>query len=326
MSTEVPRSRRSHDRADRQARNRLIGLSGVAALALVGGLTLFWWYRAQDPVRDGAPGWFPDGRALVFAGEVGTGRADIYRMDLDGGGREQLTEDPANDSAPAVSPDGRRIAFESDRDGNYEIYVMDVSGANQVRLTNDPARDQAPTWSPDGRRLAFTSDRDNRASADVYLMNADGTGVERLSNDQAHWAPQFSPDGTKLAAQVNLDVQIFGLTDGSRQRLTFAPQNGMNPTWSPDGRRLAFVTTRNGRAEIFTMNADGADAKVLVTMATGYAIDPRWSPDGSRVAFVMVPAVEAGAEPAPTDTPRPEDAPAIYTIEVASGVVTRLSR
>ena len=326
MSTEAPRSRRSHDRADRQARNRLIGLSAVAALTLVGALALFWWYRALDPVRDGAPGWFPDGLALVFAGEVGTGRADIYRMDRDGGGRSQLISDPANDSAPAVSPDGRRIAFETDRDGNYEIYVMDVAGTNPVRLTNDPARDQAPAWSPDGRRLVFTSDRDSRASADVYVMNADGTGVERLSNDQAHWAPQFSPDGTKLAVQVNLDVQIFGLGDGSRQRLTFAPQNGMNPTWSPDSRRLAFVTTRNGRAEIFTMNADGSDAKVLVTMATGAVIDPRWSPDGNLVAFVMVPEVDAAAAPAAADEPRPEDAPAIYTVEVSSGVVTRLSR
>jgi Tol biopolymer transport system component len=294
----------------------------VSALAVVAVLGFYWWYTSQDPARDGAPNWFPDSQALVFAAEVGAGRADIYRMNADGGGRDQLTTHEANDSSPAVSPDGTRIAFESERDGNTEIYVMDADGGNQVRLTNDPARDAAPAWSPDGRRIVFTSDRDNRASADIYVMNADGTGVERLTNDLSNWAPQFSPDGQRVAVQVNRDVVILNLSDGTRQRLTFDPQNGMNPTWSPDGRRLAFVSTRNRRAEIFTMNADGSDPTPLVSMAAGSAIDPRWSPDGTRVAFVMVPM----AEPGPDGEMRPEDVQAIYTIEVASGVVTRLSK
>jgi Tol biopolymer transport system component len=288
-------------------------------VAALGG---YWWYSSQDPARDGAPNWFPNGQALVFAAEVGTGRSDIYRMNLDGSGRDRLTDHESTDSSPAVSPDGARIAFESERDGNSEIYVMDAGGGNVTRLTNDPARDAAPAWSPDGRRIVFTSDRDNRASADVYVMNADGTGVERLTNDLAHWAPQFSPDGQRIAVQVNLDVVVLNLADGSRQQLTVAPQNGMNPTWSPDGRRLAFVSTRNRRVEIFTMNADGTDPKVLVTMAAGSVIDPRWSPDGARVAFVLVPDAPAG----PDGEARPEDVQAIYTIEVDSGVVTRLSR
>lgn len=320
MRTDPRPTRRTHDLADRHARNRLLTGVTLAAFTVVAGLALYWWYGAQDPARDGAPGWFPDGRALVLAAEVGDGRADVYRMDLDGGGRERLTTDEANDTAPAVSPDGTRIAFESDRDGDPEIYVMDADGRNVVRLTHDPARDMAPAWAPDGRRIVFTSDRDNRASADVYLMNADGTGLERLTRDGANWAPQFSPDGLRVAVQVDRDVVVLDLADGTRRQLTSGPQNGMNPSWSPDGDQLAFVTTRNGRAEIFRMDADGSDARVLVTMAAGSAIDPRWSPDGARVAFVMVPDAAPGA--GDDDTA----AQAIYTIEVASGVVTRLSR
>jgi len=322
MSKDAHRTRRSHDRADRQARNRLVGVVTLVASSVVAALGVYWWFSSQHPARDGAPGWFPDGQALVFAAEVGEARADIYRMNVDGSGRRRINDHEANDTAPAVSPDGTRIVFESDRDGNPEIYVMDVSGDNLLRLTTDPARDTAPAWSPDGRRVVFTSDRDNRASADVYLMNADGTGVERLTTNRAHWAPQFSPDGQRLAVQVDRDVVVFDLSDGSRRSLTSEPQNGMNPTWSPDGQRLAFVSTRNGRAEIFTMNADGSNPTVLVTMAAGDVIDPRWSPDGSRVAFVMVP--EAPARP--DGDVRPEDVQAIYTIEVATGIVTRLSR
>lgn len=322
MRTDTRPTRRSHDRADRQARNRLIGVVAIAAGALIAGLAGFWWYTSKDPARDGAPGWFPDGQAIVFAAEVGAERADIYRMNVDGSGRRRLTAHDANDGAPAVSPDGRRIVFESDRDGNPEIYAMDVSGANVVRLTNNPARDMSPAWSPDGQRIVFTSDRDNRASADVYVMDADGTDLERVTSDLSNWAPQFSPDGHRIALQVNRDVVVIDLAAGTRVRLTDEPQNGMNPTWSPDGQRIAFVTTRNRRAEIFTMNSDGTNQKVLVSMAAGSVIDPRWSPDGSRVAFVLVP----DAEVPPTGQAGPEHVQALYTIDVASGVVTRLSR
>lgn len=321
-SREAAPNRRSHDRADRQARQRRVAAAAVAAVSLVVLLTGYWWYSRRDLARDGAPSWFPDSRALVFSAEVGAGRADIFRMNADGTGRERLIADPANDSAPAVSPDGSLIAFESDRDGNYEIYVAGVDGRSPRRLTHNPARDQAPAWSPDGRRIVFTSDRDHRAGADVYVMNADGTGVERLTSDLAHWAPQFSPDGGRIAVQVNRDVQVIDLADGTSRRLTDDPRNGMNPTWAPDGQRIAFVTTRNGQAEIFTMNADGTDQTRLVTMARGNAIDPRWSPDGARIAFVLVPDAPA----ATSSRPSAEDLQAIYTVEVASGIVTRLSR
>src|SRR5690606_33294154 len=154
MSEKVRESsprRRSRDRVDRQLRQRRIGAVLVVVLAIAAMIGGYWWYGRRDIPRDGAPSWFPDGRAIVFAAEAAEGRADIFRMDADGGGRRRLTDHPANDSAPAVSPDGSLIVWESDRDGDSEIYVMDVSGGNPTRLTLDPAHDSAPAWSPDGR-------------------------------------------------------------------------------------------------------------------------------------------------------------------------------
>jgi Tol biopolymer transport system component len=312
--------RRTFDKADRQRRHtRTWGVlaGGVVIFVLAFG---YWSWDGDGHPRDGAPNWSPDGLAIVFMAEVGELKGDIYVMNADGSGRRQLTDHAAMDSSPSMSPDGSMIAFESDRDGNPEIYVMDRTGRNVRRLTNDPARDLAPAWSPDGSRLAFTSDRDSRAAADVYVMNADGTEVKRLTSDRANWAPQFAPNGHELAVQVDRDVWIINL-EGDRRRLTFEPQNGMNPTWSSDGRQLAFVTTRNRKAEIFAMDRDGANVKTLVTMPSGSVIDPRWSPTGSHVAFVLVPeaAPNTSGETAPP-------VPAIYTLEIASGTLRRVSR
>jgi Tol biopolymer transport system component len=149
-------------------------------------------------------------------------------------------------------------------------------------------------------------------------MHADGTGLERVTSEMSNWAPQFSRDGRLLLVQINRDVWTIDLATRERRQLTFDPQNGMNPTWSPDNSRIAYVTTRNKKAEIFVANADGTGARSLVTMASASVIDPRWSPAGTHVAFVMLPDSSGPEESAAT-------VPAIYTIEVASGTVTRIS-
>jgi Tol biopolymer transport system component len=148
----------------------------------------------------------------------------------------------------------------------------------------------------------------------------DGSDVQRITTDLANWAPQYAPGGRQLAVQVNQDVVVIALASGTSRQLTAGRSDGMNPSWSPDGTRLAFVTRRNGPAEIFTMAADGSDPQVLVSMPRGGAIDPRWAPDGTRIAFVFLPAV-----PADGTMPEGADRQAIYTIEIASGRVTRVS-
>ena len=294
----------------------------VTAAALVAGLLLAWfiWEReGRLPARDGAPAWSPDSSRIVYYSER-DGAADLYIMNADGSGVVALTEGGADERGPAFSPDGSRIAYHTDADGNFEIYVMNANGSEPRRLTNHPGRDLAPAWSPDGTRIAFMSDRDARPEFDVYLMDPDGSNVERITTADTNWFPQFSPDGGRLALHIRRDVHLLDLETGALERLTQDPRNGMYPTWSPDGERIAFMSSRNGPTELFVMNADGTGQSRISTMARGSALDPRWSPDGAHIAFVHVPEV------APTAAEDPTAERAIYVLEVETGRLRRVSR
>jgi len=298
---------------------RRIALAGI--LVVLAGTGLWIWTGDVVPVREGAPSWSPDGRQIVFYRERDAGRSDLYVMDADGGRSRPIFETPgASEGAPAFSPDGQSVAYDTDRDGNFEIYVMRADGTGHRRLTSHPGRDLAPAWSPDGRWMVFMSDRDARPEFDVFRMKADGTEVERLTSGATHWFPQFAPDGARIAMHVWRDVHVMDLTTRALTRLTVDPENGMYPTWSPDGRRIAFMSGRTGPAEIYTMNADGTNQQLLVRMRTGSAIDPRWSPSGDRIAFVHVP------ETSVHDDQRARHSREIYVVDVATGALTKLSR
>jgi TolB protein len=113
-----------------------------------------------------------------------------------------LTNAAGNDENPVWSPDETRLAFVSTRDGDAEIYVMNADGSGQINLTNHPADDTNPAWSPDGTWIAFQSTRDEpefwdclSCNYEIYVMNADGSGQTRLTNNSADdilpvWAPK----------------------------------------------------------------------------------------------------------------------------------------
>ncbi len=285
---------------------------GVLAVGLAG---LVVWVLLRMPAgHDATPAWSPDGASLVYVTET-EGTVDLGVMRADGSDRRRI-EEPGREGSPAVSPDNQSVAFDSDRDGNADIYLRRFDGSGLQRLTTHPARDWGPAWTRDGR-IVFMSDRDSPGGADVYRMNADGGEIERLTRTGTARFPRPAPDGTAIALEIAGDVHVLSLPNRTLRRLTYAPQDGVRPTWSPDSRRLAFVSQRRGRPEIFTMDRDGANVEVAVSMAQGAALDPRWSPDGAYLAFVHVP------EP-PLDLPE-RAAHTIYTVHLASGRLTRLS-
>ncbi|MGD2206422.1 MAG: hypothetical protein PVH17_06555 [Anaerolineae bacterium] len=158
-------------------------------------------------------------------------------------------------------------------------------GAPQPTATNTPPL--SPTPMGGGGQIAFVSDRDG--NAEIYIMNADGSGITRLTNNPARDAePAWSPDRQHIAflsdRDGNSEIYVMAADGSGVTRLTKNPGNDARPTWSPDGQHIAFVSDRDENAEIYVMDFDGSTPKNL-TKHPAFDYAPAWSPDGQRIAF-----------------------------------------
>ncbi|MGD8489524.1 MAG: hypothetical protein PVI68_10950 [Anaerolineae bacterium] len=139
-----------------------------------------------------------------------------------------------------------------------------------------------------GQVIAFTSDRED-GEGDIYIMNADGSNPQRLTDDPAYDAwPTWSPDGSQIAFMStrsgNPDIYIMNADGSNVRQLTDHPANDIWPEWSPNGRRIAFPSRRDGNFEIYVIDADGTKLQRL-TNTPGHEDFPAWSPDGTQLVY-----------------------------------------
>jgi TolB protein len=223
------------------------------------------------------PNWSPDGRSIAYTSYRKT-LPDILIANIFVGTMEEPARGVGQNFLPVFSPDGKQIAFMSNRDGNSELYVMNRDGSSVRRLTDNPAIDSTPTWSPTGTQVAFTSDR--TGSPQIYVVGADGTGLRRLSfesyADRATWSPApYNEIAFAARTGPGYDIKILSLADGVTRQITFGEGTNESPAWSPNGRHLAFMSTRAGRSQIFTVDRDGRNVRQITRDGNNFT--PNWS-------------------------------------------------
>lgn len=270
--------------------------------------------------------WSPDGATLVYAAapaDRGGGRR-LRALTFATGETRDLTAPPAGwlgDDAPAFSPDGRQLAFvRSIAPDVDDVWVMPARGGEPRRLTDDHAMVIGVDFLGDGRTLVFSSSRaglnslwavDVRGGDPVFLAGA-GPKIKH---------PSAARTGERVVFESwEFEIQLERVArDGARRTLAPGAEWSYQPQYSPDGSRLAFVSTRSGSPQIWAAARDGDGAIQLTHAALGQVASPRWSPDGRRVVFVGRPEGEAdlyavaadgsGVATRLTDTPGDEVAP-----------------
>ena len=200
----------------------------------------------------------------------------------------------------ATAPGGRRataevfvqgeIVLASSRTGRFQLYAAERSNLAQLRkVMDDTAIASEPAFSPDGSRIAFTSTRDGQP--EVYLMDADGTGVSRLTNSPGlDGDASFTADGQAVVfhSQRTGHRQIFlqPITSSDAVQLTQEPVDNSQPTMSPDGETIAFVSNREGNNHIWLMAKDGSNQRALTKGQQSKESAPHFLRDGTLAYLV----------------------------------------
>jgi TolB protein len=197
----------------------------------------------------------PDGTQLVISDQSQERKSLIYTVPLTGGTPRRVTQ-----AGPSYwhgwSPDGRTLAYCAERNGEFDIYTIPVGGGEERRLTTAPGLDDGPEYSPDGRFIYFNSERSG--TMQIWRMKPDGTGQEPVTTDEFNnWFPHLSPDGRWMVFLTypkdvkghpeNKDVALRQMPAGGGEiqvlATLFGGQGTINvPSWSPDSRRVAFVS------------------------------------------------------------------------------------
>ncbi len=189
------------------------------------------------PAFDGQPAWSPDGSQIIFESGREVFVHATHSVDsVEVAAVEFIQTDPLNRKDPSF---------------NHQIYIMNADGTNKRRLTFHSDNDQSPSFSPDGSQIVFASDRDGEDSS----ASSNTKGIQRRTSD----IYVMNADGSQL------------------RRLTFTPANDYSPSWSSDGQRIAFVSERNGNPRIFVMTADGTQS-ASVTWGPEVDLAPQWMP------------------------------------------------
>ena len=209
----------------------------------------------------------------------------VFLRDLQTGREESLGTFDGMSFAPRFANDGNSIIMSIAEGGSTKIYKMDLRSRHLIKLTDgNGSIDTSPSYSPDGSQIVFNSDRGG--SQQLYVMNADGSNVHRISfADGRYGTPVWSPRGDLVAfTKMSGGKFYIGVMrpDGSGERVLTESYLDEGPTWSPNGRVIAFHRQypasggHAGKVRLYTIDLTGYNLREVLTPMD--ASDPAWSP------------------------------------------------
>jgi TolB protein len=215
------------------------------------------------------PAWSRDGTLIAFTSNRDS-RTHVFVMNADGTGTRRVTNTQHSDDHPSWSPDGRWIVFA--REG--ALYRVRSSGGTASRIGRGFGAAANPAYSPDGRHIAFDYRMPGFSIKEIYVMNADGSGIRKVTDlRDVSTAPAWSPDGRTLAFQSTVysgknEIYTVPVAGGTPKRITTSAIDAIQPAWTPDGRGITFsrdgalVTIEDGKEAQLTSgkNNDSAPA------------------------------------------------------------------
>jgi TolB protein len=247
----------------------------------------------------------PDGAKLYYASSSFGAEFDLYVKDIGATAATRLTTMAGNKRFPRLNPANPRIlAFAADTRGEWDIWVMDLQSGRADVVSLPGLHDIHPSWSPDGRHLVYCSAEDFGDGTWTLRVRDFETGKTHVLEEIDGLLPEWAPRGNRIVFQRmrRRDAWYSSLwtlefDGGAAKSLTtiFSSDDwaAINPSWSPDGRRVVFATVGKSPAragvfneadDLWTIDADGAHATRLTTARAADWL-PTWAPDG-RIYFV----------------------------------------
>jgi Tol biopolymer transport system component len=246
-----------------------------------------------------------DGTLVYVPGVAGTRTSSIDWLTRDGT-TSVLRPTKADWTSPRFSPDGRKLALDISDGKQRNIWVYEWARDTLTQLTFGPSQDRGPIWTPDGQRVLFSSDRAKPGVSNLYWVNADGTGDVTRLTDSSHnqvgtsWHPNgkfvsfMEGRGTTQSDLMILPMEedaVRGWTPGKPTVFWSSPAIELLPTFSPDGRWIAYVSNEAGGSvlDLYVRPFPGPGGKWLVS--PGCTCFPRWSAASRELLFVKSPNV-----------------------------------
>ncbi len=239
-------------------------------------------------------------RVVASSDRSGRGTKEIFVMDWDGANMDQITAHRSISISPAWSPDGTKVAYTSyvkkvgSKFRNADMLLLDLKSGKRSLVSYRPGINSGAAFSPDGKFIFLTISQGT--NPDIYKMTLDGNLAAKITNGPSgalNVEPAAAADGRLAFSSDRAGRPMIYTADSegnSVKRITFAGVFNSSPSWSPDGKKIAFAGQSEGNFDIFVMNSDGTEMIRLTSarkpngkMATNE--DPSFSPDGRFVMY-----------------------------------------